>query len=576
MFPLHFQVSFFDGDLPPEESKVFTPKSDQDYNQLLVGYKGEEYEALRSILEVHKKECHKYREQPSSHPHYSKEYHAFCLEKQNKILSIGGDPTKYDILPEWKAHWPRRLEELFVDTWQNIKKKCLGSLATKKEITPRKSSSSSSKRSRRSPSPPPPRSGSRRSPSPRSGSRRSPSPRNEKSSRRKHKSSHSKSHSSSSRHRDKSRSRRRRSSSRTSTESSSTPRRDRHTERHSEKHKKSRRKRDRSSSHSSSSAERSESKKKSPRKKDKKESSKEDMEDGEIRDDDLEPKVNTLTSTKKEDYQDFIKQRMSDVLGHVPESEKNESTKLKDKSESDKTRKKKTKFPNEVFPYTTDGTPKVKKSSGSKFESKLNKLVSYESEDDHEHASKGGGGALGALMAQYSEQPASASNSASDMVISPLKICGNIIQIIDILSISDETISTVSQPLKDLYKKAMDRQSSGADPTEVFKDGKGAVNLTSCKLAILAESGTISKSNKKLYQEAQESIDKLMNVDQHFVEGINIERIAKKTMDMNVSEAIQSIRKELLHINPAENVSEDRVMNLYMEIKKKHLMYLST
>jgi len=573
---MHFQVSFFEGELPPEESKVFTPKSDQEYNQLLVGYKGEEYEALRSILEVHKKECRNYREQPSTHPSYSKEYHAFCLEKQNKILSIGGDPTKYDILPEWKAHWPRRLEELFVDTWQNIKKKCLGSLAAKKEITPRKSSSSSSsKRSRRSPSPP--RSGSRRSPSPRSVSRRSPSPRNEKSSRRKHKSSHSKSHSSSSRHRDKSRNRRRRSSSRTSTESSSTPRRDRHSDRHSEKRKKSRRKRDRSSSRSSSSAERYESKKKSPKKKDKKELPKEDpMEDGEIRDDDLEPNVSTSNSTKKENYQDFIKQRMSDVLGHVPESERNESTKLKDISETDKSKKKKSKFPNESYPYTTDGTPKVKKSSGSKSESKVNKLVSYESEDDHDHSSKGGGGALGALMAQYSEQPASASHSASEMAISPLKICGNIIQIIDILSISDETISSVSQPLKDLYKRAMDSQSSGADPTEVFKDGKAAVNLTSCKLAILAESGTISKTNKKLYQEAQESIDKLMNVDQHFVEGINIERIAKKTMDMNVSEAIQFIRKELLYVNPADNVSEDRVMNLYMEIKKKHLMYLST
>lgn len=300
------------------------------------------------------------------------------------------------------------------------------------------------------------------------------------------------------------------------------------------------------------------------------------MEDGEIRDDDLEPKVSTLTTTKKENYQDFIKQRMSDVLGHVPESERNESTKLKDKSESEKTKKKKSKFPNETFPYTTDGTPKAKKNSASKFEAKMNKLVSYESESDHDHTSKGGG-ALGALMAQYSEQPPSTPhNSTSDMVISPLKICGNIIQIIDILSISDETISSVSQPLKDLYKQAMDCQSSGADPTEVFKDGKAAVNLTSCKLAILAESGTISKSNKRLYQEAQESIDKLMNVDQHFVEGINIERIAKKTMDMNVGEAIQFIRKELLCINPAENASEDRVMNLYMEIKKKHLMYLST
>ncbi|CAL4066976.1 unnamed protein product [Meganyctiphanes norvegica] len=574
IFGQNVTVSLFDGELPLEESKVHTVKSDYDYNKLLVGYKGEELEALRSVLEVHKRECQKYREMPSSHPQYNEEYHIFCIDKQSKILSLGGDPTQYDILPEWKAYWPRRLEELFAVSWQNMKKQCLGSLTNKKEITSsKKSSSTSSKRSRRSPS---------------------PSPRIDKASRRKHKSSYSKSHSSTSRHREKSRSRRRRSSSRSSTESSSTPKRDKQKDRHHDKHKKSRRKRERSSSHSSSSTERSETKSKTTKKKEKKELPSEDpMEDGEIRDDDVESDVSRLTSTKKNDkdtqkdnYQEFIKQRMSDVLGHIPERESNTSTKISDKNE--KSGKKKSKFPNEIYPYTLDGTPKVKKNDRENSENKMSRLVPYEAEDDQEQSSSkrrnlGGGGALGALMAQYSEpglQSSSGgatvsdhSHQASNIAISPLKVCGNIIHIIDILSVSDETISSVSQPLKDLYKQAMAVESRGSDPTEVFKDGKATVNLTSCKLAILAESGTISKSNRKLYQEAQENIDKLMKVDQQFVEGINIERISKKTMEMDVSEAIQLIRKELLNSNPSANVGEDRVMNLYMEIKKRHLMY---
>lgn len=343
------------------------------------------------------------------------------------------------------------------------------------------------------------------------------------------------------------------------------------------------------------------------------------MEDGEIRDDDLESEVSklastnknggesqkdsTLISTKKNDgdtqkdnYQDFIKQRMSDVLGHAPEVERNKSTKLIDKDEKNR-KKKSSKFPNESFPYTTDGSPKVSKNYGGKYEPKMSRLVSYESEDDHEHTlnkkeNLKGGGALGALMAQYSEpgppgvnssssrntasgsrNTASGSHSASSIAISPLKVCGNIIQMIDILGVADETITSVGLPLKKLYKQAMTVDNDGSDPTEVFRDGKATVNLTSCKLAILAESGTISKSNRKLYQEVLENMDKLMKVDQHFVEGINIERISKKTMEMDVSEAIQSIRKELHRINPSANISEDKVMNLYMEIKKRQLMY---
>ncbi|XP_071525530.1 uncharacterized protein [Panulirus ornatus] len=84
--------------------------------------------ALESLREVHVRECDMYRQNPSAHPDYNKEYWAFIEKKAQSILSLGGDPYTYDMSKDWEMFWPNRLQQIFNESWASKRDQCISML----------------------------------------------------------------------------------------------------------------------------------------------------------------------------------------------------------------------------------------------------------------------------------------------------------------------------------------------------------------------------------------------------------------------------------------------------------------
>ncbi|CAL4166403.1 unnamed protein product, partial [Meganyctiphanes norvegica] len=82
-------------------------------------------QALDDMKKIHERECQRYRETPSAHPDYNVEYRKFCEAKTRRVLELGGDPACYDFVSEWNTYWPKRMSELFRESWLKMKEHSL-------------------------------------------------------------------------------------------------------------------------------------------------------------------------------------------------------------------------------------------------------------------------------------------------------------------------------------------------------------------------------------------------------------------------------------------------------------------
>ncbi|XP_045624110.2 uncharacterized protein [Procambarus clarkii] len=99
--------------------------------------------ALHSLREVHDRECDMYRKNPKAHPNYTKEYRTFVDKKRERILSLGGDPSTYDMTREWEIFWQSRMEAIFNECWTVKRDQCVSMLPIDKSYSRSPSPSSS-------------------------------------------------------------------------------------------------------------------------------------------------------------------------------------------------------------------------------------------------------------------------------------------------------------------------------------------------------------------------------------------------------------------------------------------------
>lgn len=154
----------------------------------------------------------------------------------------------------------------------------------------------------------------------------------------------------------------------------------------------------------------------------------------------------------------------------------------------------------------------------------------------------------------------------------------NVLEILMMLTKLGDRMGSLGIPIKILFDRASKEKMKNQSTINIFTDPDMTLvmQLISNKLIIAIEKESNSDIEKVIYQEVKNRVDGLLKVvEETFVEGLNVQHIAEKSLGMESSEIINCI-KSGLEISSSCSFSEVKLMKIFKAVKEKQFRYLES
>ncbi|CAL4157698.1 unnamed protein product [Meganyctiphanes norvegica] len=165
-----------------------------------------------------------------------------------------------------------------------------------------------------------------------------------------------------------------------------------------------------------------------------------------------------------------------------------------------------------------------------------------------------------------------------EITIGNSNLTDNVLEVLMMLSQLGDKMGSLVIPIKALFDKANQQNMMNRSTIDIFTDPDASIllQLVSSKLQIAINNENIDVIEKVISQELKNRVDKLIKtVEETFVEGVNVEYVAEKSLGMGSSEIVDII-KSVLEISTSSSFSAEKMMKIYKAVKEKQFRYIET